>query len=298
MLDIDFLGNKHGIRLAQPALCLFQFLFEDGGRDRALVNVEQGHVAICDLMEKDDEFNEVCVRLLPEGFLAPAEEVVQERRNVVGQRVSVEVIIQGVVAVLGAKTYLNIVLGPVMTLQNTSYFVAEVPFHFQNQTPNLFFYVARTVGKNLLGERVHATARLAGTDCADDGGAREESPLRDREPMRSFGRPRLTLVVDFAHNNEKFLTFPWVGIEWQFPCTNFLVHGEAKNIKAGQHNRISDVRSCEQEEVIGVEKPFVHEGRSESHELQKDIFCGEWQLEIERHSRRRCQEAGDEVLGA
>jgi len=32
--------------------------------------------------------------------------------------------------------------------------------------------------------------------------------------------------------------------------------------------------------------------------LQKDILCGEWQLEKERHSRSRCQETGYEVLGA
>ena|SRR5271165_868854 len=60
-------------------------------------------IAICNLVEKDDEFNQVCVRLLPEGFLAPAEKAVQKRGNVVCQRVSVEVIIYGVVAVLGAK---------------------------------------------------------------------------------------------------------------------------------------------------------------------------------------------------
>ncbi len=137
-------------------------------------------------MEKDDEFNEVCVRLLPEGFLAPAEEVIQERRNVVGQRVSVEVTIQGVVAVLGAETDFDIVLSPVMTFQNISYFVAEVSFHFQKEAANPLFFVARAVGENLLREGVHAAARLAGTDCADDGGTREEAALRDREPMRRF----------------------------------------------------------------------------------------------------------------
>jgi hypothetical protein len=55
-------------------------------------------------VEKDDKFDEVRVRLMPEGFLAPAEGVVQERRDVVFQGVSVEIIIQGVVAVLGAET--------------------------------------------------------------------------------------------------------------------------------------------------------------------------------------------------
>src|SRR5216683_5029041 len=185
-----------------------------------------------------------------------------------------------------------------MTFQNISYLVAEVPFHFQKQAANPFFFVVRTVGENLLRKRVHATARFAGTDCADDGGAREEAALGDREPMRSFRWPWLTFVVDFAHNNEKLLAFPWVGIERQFPCTNLLVHGEAENIQAGQNNRICDVGGREQEEVVRIEKPVVHAGRSESHELQKDIFCREWQLEKERHSRSRCQETGDEVLGA
>src|ERR1700680_5148735 len=111
--------------------------------------------------------------------------------------------------------------------------------------------------------------------------------------MRGFRRPWLTLVVDFAHDNEKLLAFPWVGIERQFPCTNFPMNCEAANIQAGQHNRISDIGGREQEEVVGVEKPLVHKGRSESHELQKDIFCGEWQLKKERHSRSRCPETGD-----
>ena len=104
----------------------------------------------------------------------------------------------------------------------------------------------------------------------------EEAALGEREPMWGFRSPWLTFVVDFAHNNEKLLAFPWVGIERQFPSTNLLVQGEAENIQAGQHNRISDIGGREQEESVGVEKPFVHEGRSESHELQKDIFCGEW----------------------
>jgi hypothetical protein len=89
-----------------------------------------------------------------------------------------------------------------------------------------------------------------------------------------------------------------LGIAWQFPYPNFLVQGEAENIQAGQHNQIGDIGGREQEVVVGVEKPFVHEGRLKSHELQKGIFCGEWQLEIERHSHNRGQETGDEVFGA
>jgi hypothetical protein len=47
---------------------------------------------------------------------------------------TVEIIIQGVVAVLGAETNFDIVLSLVMTFQNISYFVAKVSFYFQNQT--------------------------------------------------------------------------------------------------------------------------------------------------------------------
>jgi hypothetical protein len=76
----------------------------------------------------------VIKQVIAERFLALAEEAAQERRDVVCQGLTVEITIQGVVAVLGAETNFDIVLSLVMTFQNISYFVAEVSFYFQNQT--------------------------------------------------------------------------------------------------------------------------------------------------------------------
>ena len=52
------------------------FFSSVGGVDRAFVDIEQGYVVEGDLVKKDDELDEVRVCLLPEGFLAPPEEVV------------------------------------------------------------------------------------------------------------------------------------------------------------------------------------------------------------------------------
>ena len=48
-------------------------------------------------MQEDHELDEVRARLLPEGLLAAAEEIGHERGNAVGQRVGVEIVVEGVV---------------------------------------------------------------------------------------------------------------------------------------------------------------------------------------------------------
>jgi len=83
------------------------------------------------------------------------------------------------------------------------------PFTARIRAPILFFFVART-RQGSAQRRVHATARLAGTDCADDGGAREESAVRGREPMRTFGRPWLRLLW-ISPTTTKAHRVPWVG---------------------------------------------------------------------------------------
>src|SRR6202050_3454208 len=78
--------------------------FEERWGDRALVDIEERDVVVGDLMEKDDELHEVGISLLPERFLAAAEEIVQERCDVVGEGVGVEIIVERVVAVFGLET--------------------------------------------------------------------------------------------------------------------------------------------------------------------------------------------------
>ena len=69
-------GNKQEIAFFETPLGILDLLLQNIRRDRALVDVEKGHVVISDLVQEDDELDEVGVGLLPERFLALAEEVV------------------------------------------------------------------------------------------------------------------------------------------------------------------------------------------------------------------------------
>ena len=103
MFEIPLLPKQDGIGLGEPAFRFIDFSFECGVVDRTLVDIEQGHIIKRNLMKKDDELDEIRVCLLPEGFLASPEEVIQERGDVVGQSVGVEIVVQGVVAILGIE---------------------------------------------------------------------------------------------------------------------------------------------------------------------------------------------------
>ena len=162
-------------------------------------------------MQEDDEFDQIRVCLLPEGFLASAEEVVQQRCDVVRQSVGVEVVVERVVAIFGIEADFDVVLGPVVALKNSSHLVAEVSLHFQHQSADPFLFVICPVGENLLRKWVHAAARLAGADCANDCGACEERPFRERQPLRVFRRCGLTLVVNLADDQEKIIAFAGSG---------------------------------------------------------------------------------------
>ena len=102
--------------------------FEQRRRDRALIDIEEGDVVVGDLMKKDDELDEVRVRLLPEGFLAAAEEIVQERGDVVSEGVGVEVIVKRVVAVFGIEADFNVIFGPPVSVEDVFCLPAEVAF--------------------------------------------------------------------------------------------------------------------------------------------------------------------------
>ena len=89
MLEILLLPKQDGIGLAKPPFRFVDFSFECGIVDRALVDIEEGHIIKRDLVKKDDELHQIGVGLLPKGFLAAPEEVIQEGGDVVGQSVCV-----------------------------------------------------------------------------------------------------------------------------------------------------------------------------------------------------------------
>ena len=87
-------------------------------------------------MKKDDELHQIRVGLLPKGFLATPEEVIQERGDVVGESVCVQVALKGVVAILGIEADFDVVFSPAVACENFLYSVAEVPFYFKDEAAN------------------------------------------------------------------------------------------------------------------------------------------------------------------
>jgi len=63
--------------IKKPIFCLLDSLLQKLGRNRTVIDIEEGHVVEGHFVEQDDELHKVGVGLLPEGFLAFAEQVIQ-----------------------------------------------------------------------------------------------------------------------------------------------------------------------------------------------------------------------------
>src|SRR5580704_15654941 len=135
---IDVRRDGHIMASEKNLLGFLNALFKKGRRDRALINIEEGHIVVGDLVKKDDEFNEVRVRLLPERFLTATEKIVQKRSDVICKRVRIEIVVKRVVAVVGIETDFDVIVGPAMTGENLIYLLAEVAFHFEVSPPTRF----------------------------------------------------------------------------------------------------------------------------------------------------------------
>ena len=61
-------------------------------------------------MKQDDEFHEVGVGLLPEGFFALPEQVIQEGGDAVGQRIGIQIVVERIVPVGRIEADLDVIL--------------------------------------------------------------------------------------------------------------------------------------------------------------------------------------------
>ena len=113
---VQFLVSENSIDVhqhverAEHLLAAMYPVPKQGRIDRAFVNIEQGDVVVQRLVKQDDELDEVRVRLLPERLFALAEQIVQQRRNAVRERVGVQVVMQRVIPELGVQADLQIIL--------------------------------------------------------------------------------------------------------------------------------------------------------------------------------------------
>src|SRR5580692_3281657 len=93
----------------------------------------------------------------------------------------VEVIVQGVVAVLRIEADFDVIAFPSVALQYVPHFVAEVSLHFQDQSADPLPAVMGLIGDQLFREGVHAATRFAAANRAEDRDAGEESTLGNRK---------------------------------------------------------------------------------------------------------------------
>src|SRR5260221_14641813 len=125
-LAVELRRDGHVVVSENDVLGLRDPFFEQRRRDGALVDIEEGYIVVGGLMKKDDEFDEVGVRLLPEGLLSTSEKVVQERGDVVREGVGVEVVVERGVAGLGSETDFDGIRGLFVALKDVFYFAAKI----------------------------------------------------------------------------------------------------------------------------------------------------------------------------
>jgi hypothetical protein len=83
---------------ADQFICFVNPFFKQFAIDRALVKIEERDVIVSSFVKQDDELDEVGIGLLPEWFLALPKEVVQQARDVIGERIRVQAVVERVVA--------------------------------------------------------------------------------------------------------------------------------------------------------------------------------------------------------
>src|SRR5277367_145113 len=246
MPEIVLLPKLDGIGLGKPPFRFIDFSFECGVVDRPLVDIEERHIIKSDLVKKDDELHQIGVGLLPKGFLATPEEVVQEGGDVVGKSVCVQVALKGVVQILRIEADFDVVFSSAVACEDFFDSVAEAPSYLKDEATNPPFRVACAVSQNLLRERIYAAARFPTPNCAKDVNAREQTPLWDDEALRALCGDLFTGIVNLSQDEEKFVSFPWLRKEGQFAGSDSLLRLECKNVQAGEQNGVANVRGREQ----------------------------------------------------
>ena len=243
-LAIDLRRDGHVVASENDLLGLRDPFFEERRRDRALVDIEEGDVVVGDLMKKDDELDEVGVRLLPEGFLATAKEIVQKRSDVVREGVGVEVVVKRVVAVLGIEADFDVILGAPVTRRGCLLPCGKSRLSLQGSSPPMrLLFVGGFVGQNLLRERKHAAGSFAAANSAQDGDSREQTALGNREPRGSLGGHRLARVVHFADDKKEVVSLTGIGILGKASWRDGAARFQSKDVEAGKRRRADQVRA-------------------------------------------------------
>ena len=171
--------------------------------DGTVIHVSKRHTSAGQhAAELDDPADQIRVGLLPKGFFALAEELIQEGRDRVRERVRIEPGgTQGIPRQPTIETQLDVVLASVQLGQHPTDVVAKIALHFQDQRRRAPLGIRRLPAEELARERVHTRRRLAGPDRAENRHARIEAPLRDRQPFGGRALDGSDRVMDLADDD-------------------------------------------------------------------------------------------------
>ena len=191
-------------------LSLVDFLGEQRLVDGAVVHVAQRHpsgrvAAVLgreDAVQLDDPADEIRVRLLPEGFFALPEQLIEQGRDGVGERVRIEPCrTQGIPRQPAVETQLDVVAFAVQLGEHPADVVAKITFHFKDERGRSALGTVGLPAQELAGERVHTGRRFAGADRAEDRHAGIESTLGDRQPFGGRALDGSDRVMHFADDD-------------------------------------------------------------------------------------------------
>src|ERR1700676_367420 len=102
-------------------------------------------------------------------------------------------------------------------------------------------------------------------------------------------------MMHFAHHQRQLRSLARLGIKRQSAGLSLSPRFEDKNKDSGEQDGIRNVGRGIEEEGVGVLKKEKRMAGPQSHYPEKEIALGEWHPEIQRHSRRRGEQAGQEV---
>ena len=117
------------------------------------IHLGEGRVAVREAPQQDDELEQIRVRLLPERLLRLAEQVVDQRRDGVGNGVRIEIVVERVVADVATEADLGVVRGTSGTREHPVHLLAEVALDFEDKAANLALGIAGLPAEELVGVR-------------------------------------------------------------------------------------------------------------------------------------------------
>ena len=196
--DDPRLAERVGERLR-----LFDRVGEELLVDRAMVDVLKRHpFARQHAVELDDPLDQVGVRLLPERFFPLAEELIQEGRHGVGERVGIEPPrAERIPGHAARHAQFEVVILAAHVGEHPADVVTQIPLHFEHDRRRAPLGIRRVPAQQLTREGVQTRGGLAGPDGPDNRRAGIEPPLRDDEPVRGGTLHQVDGVVHLADND-------------------------------------------------------------------------------------------------